>query len=95
MEPTEEYYDWDIFISPIKELTERKDIANLLQEYSVYSQEKVTATTKKDENDDTLGKKEEARAKLKEEIKDLEEKKAKYNQNFYKKYSRFIQEGTW
>jgi hypothetical protein len=36
IEADEDYKDWTIVVEPIKELTERKDISGLLQEYSVY-----------------------------------------------------------
>ena len=71
------------------------DIKNCLTKYAT---SKLTLSDAQDRltglNDDIV-KKKEAFEELKGNIKKIEDEKKKLNKAFYKRFSRFIQEGTW
>jgi hypothetical protein len=76
-------------------LTSRKDISGLLQEYAILKEALETAKTKTNNDSQALDTKEGEKAELETEIDNLEKEKKRLHNNFYARYSRFIQEGTW
>lgn len=90
-----QYVDVTFDIDPITDLLNQKDIQSLLDEYTVYASEKYQAEQKYNTVVSTLSAKEAQLANVESQINAWKQLKESENLEFFTKYSRFIQEGTW